>query len=455
MHDNLLEKKIQHNFGYVLTYVLITALGAFYFGYHVGVLAVYSNNFTSIGIDASSQDCGYLSSVIPFAAMFGAVIAGPLSGWGRRIALIIADIIGILGPVIENMDTYSTFLAGRAICGIAVGMNSALVPLIINEVSPLKIKGPMGTMNQVMICSGILVAYILGLGPYQTVGYWRLLITIPGVIVAIRLLFNLLVYRSDTPKFYISKGLEREARAVLEKVYHEGHHLVYEALNAEQRTEDQAGKMSYGELFSEKYRRRFLVGCGLAAMQQLSGINAILFFANQILNNSQIAVVLIGVVNLAFGLVSTAIIGTVGRKSILSVGALACGVSLLLYGILDGTGIVVLQIGAVVLYIMCFAVSLGPVVWLYIPEIVPAVGVSLTTLMNWVFNFIVVQAFSFTSINYSVAENMIGFAILCFIGTLMIMTFVVETRGKTPLQIEEDYANVKRSFSDVSASSNP
>jgi len=149
-------------------------------------------------------------------------------------------------------------------------------------------------------------------------------------------------------------------------------------------------------------------------------------------------VCIIGVVNLVAGLASTGLIGKVGRKTMLLGGSIVCGVFLIACGIFSQGGNQSLQTFGIFAYIVAFGCTLGPVVWLYIPEIVPDVGIGLTTLVNWLTSFAIVQAFGLT-IGLGINYNLYGFAIFCFLGALFVLACVKETRNKTEAQITAEF----------------
>lgn len=440
-----------YNFYYVFFWVLFISLGSFYFGYQLGVLAVFGYDFSPIGFNTDSETAGFLSTIIPLAAAVGAFTAGQTVDKGRRKSLMLTHLIGFLGPVIQNVPGYYVFLTGRALCGLAVGLYSTFVPLMISEISPLKIRGPMGIINSFSGAIGITVAYALGLGPYDQGNFWRFMVGLPGAMAFICLFVLSTIYTYETPVYYIRTNQRELAVELLQKIYTSGYELQLERIMKDEEARKSKGKVTYKELFGDKYRKRFYIGIGLSALQKLSGINAILSFAKTFLNNNQGAVTLLGSANIAATIVGYFLIKKVGRKTMLLNGTFVCGIFLGLYSLSYHLGIFACEIAAIVIYYFIFSFTLGAVVWLYIPEIVPDTGVSLTTLANWTFNFIVAQAYnSYTSVEFSPGQNMLGFGILCFVGVALISVYVKETQGKTGIQIDAEFGALKEVKPEVS-----
>jgi MFS family permease len=155
--------------GYLYGLVSTAALGAFYFGYEMGVMNPLQF-YLELDIyhwddKSASFYIGMLSAFLPLGAIPGAFFSGKIAAYfGRRYACMICDAIAMVGLVLTLVVNLPTMAIGRFICGISVGINSVLVPLYINEISPIHIKGVMGAANQIFICLGVLLAYIMFMG---------------------------------------------------------------------------------------------------------------------------------------------------------------------------------------------------------------------------------------------------------------------------------------------------
>jgi len=194
------------------------------------------------------------------------------------------------------------------------------------------------------------------------------------------------------------------------------------------------------------------VGCGLSILQQLSGINAFTMFTNKIFmgNNTKLTLeayessrnltVIFGVVNLVIPFLCSFITPKVGRKTLLIVGNTLCMVCLIIFPFSD-TILPILSKIAIFGYAVGYGISLGPIVWMYIPEILPDVGVGVAVLANWVFAVIVIQTFPLLPFG---SYNFLFFGGFCALGLVFITLCVKETLGKTPAEIAEMYYPVEK-----------
>ena len=170
---------------------------------------------------------------MPVGAIIGAFLGGIMATkLGRRKSFLLADLIGIIGCVIWIFQGNAPLLLGRLISGVAVGINSAIVPLYINEISPLSISGVMGAMTQLTVNVGILISFLLGLNVAKASTirahpddewWWRFMFAFPILTAALRSLFLLTVFRFETPSYLISKGKDEEAKEILDKIYFAEH----------------------------------------------------------------------------------------------------------------------------------------------------------------------------------------------------------------------------------------
>jgi len=194
----------------VFLQVMAVCFGAFFFGYSLGV---YNNAkdtmHTILGLTENLPFYdGLISSLIPAGALVGAISSGiVLDKFSRKNALIITDLIGLVGVGLSLIASVPIFCFSRFFMGIATGLNSALVPLYIKEISPISISGSMGSFNQFMINVGITISYLWGLGfdnsgtPSST--YWRVVFGFPIATCLLRIILLVTIYSRETPLFYL------------------------------------------------------------------------------------------------------------------------------------------------------------------------------------------------------------------------------------------------------------
>lgn len=216
---------------YVLSAVLTAALGSFFFGFFIGVYNPAQSCIEIInGWNDSEKETysGLATALMPIGAVFGAFLCGFLgSSYGRWTTFMITDVIGLIGTVLLIFKGPTLFL-GRVVGGLAVGLNSAMVPTYINEISPLKVSGVMGALTNLMINVGILVSFLLGLNLPKSEdikadpdgqNWWRLMFGFPILICGLRMLLLVTVFRFDTPQSLISRGQEEKAKEIVKKIY--------------------------------------------------------------------------------------------------------------------------------------------------------------------------------------------------------------------------------------------
>jgi MFS family permease len=316
----------------------------------------------------------------------------------------------------------------------------------------------MGAMTQLTVNVGILVSFLLGLNVAKTSTirahpdeewWWRFMFAFPILTAALRSVCLLTVFRFETPSFLISTGKDEEARKLIDKIYFQEH--------SEEIYKDVKTRMSnykdvtYGELFGKKYRTRLGMGILLSFIQQFSGVNAVLFYSDKILKGdvsdpdkvdpfddkmAKIFTILIGCILIFASWLSGKFIDKFGRKSILLLGELCCIVTLLLLAIFGFLGLDNPSKYIILLFMFSFGISLGPIVWLYLPEILPEKGVSLAALANWVGCGIIGLFFPMVKDAIKIQGTFLIF-LGCCVAALIYMFFCVkETKGKSSEEIE-------------------
>ena len=395
---------------------------------------------------------------MPVGAIIGAFLGGIMATkLGRRKSFLLADLIGIIGCVIWIFQGNAPLLLGRLISGVAVGINSAIVPLYINEISPLSISGVMGAMTQLTVNVGILISFLLGLNVAKASTirahpddewWWRFMFAFPILTAALRSLFLLTVFRFETPSYLISKGKDEEAKEILDKIYFAEHSdQIYKEVKVRM---GNCKDVSFGELFGPKYRGRMGMGILLSFIQQFSGVNAVLFYSDKIFKGdgdpdqidpfddkmAKIFTILIGCILIFASWLSGKFIDKFGRKSILLLGECMCIVTLVILAIFGFMSLENPSKYIILVYMFSFGISLGPIVWLYLPEILPEKGVSVAALANWVGCGIIGLFFPIVKDAIKIQGTFLIF-LGCCVAALFYMFFCVkETKGKSPEEIE-------------------
>lgn len=436
---------------------VITVAGVL-FGYDQGVI---SGALAGIEKDfnTSTTTTEIITSWVTLGALVGALIAGVTSDRiGRRPTVILAGVLFIGGAIVEAAAPGSAVLVvGRLIVGFAVGIASVAAPLYAAEMAPSKLRGTFVSSYQLGITFGIFIAYLVD--ELLDSGDWRLMLGASALVGVV--LIILILPLPDTPRWYIKAGRTDEARDALARVAEDPDP---DATIARRKAEDGTSEeATWSEAFSHRWRTPLMVGVGLAVFQQITGINAIIYYADKIFDAAGFQTVAqqtaattwaIGAVNVLATLIAVAFVDKLGRKPLLLTGLIGMGVSLAAVGAsffrlghisLEGStqGVTpagTLTLVALVVYIASFAFSMGPVVWTIINEIYPREVrgrmVSIATAVNW-FSAWVVSQFFLSLVN-AIGEPATFwlFAVLCGVAFVWIWRKVPETKDRSLEEIE-------------------
>ncbi|GGH76857.1 sugar porter (SP) family MFS transporter [Pullulanibacillus pueri] len=430
------------------------ALGGMLYGYDTGVI---SGALLYIQKDIPLSDFmkGFVVSALLIGAIVGSGLSGPLSDkWGRRRVVLLISIIFIIGALCAAVSPNALCLVlSRMIIGLAVGGSTALVPVYLTEMAPTHIRGSLASLNQLMITIGILVAYIVNYA-FSSFEGWRLMLgfaALPALIMLIGITFM-----PESPRWLIKRNRENEARKIM-KFTRRNEEIEKEIQEIK---ETETIKESAWTILKAPWIRPMLIaGIGLAIFQQIIGINAIIYYAPTIFSEAGLAdsssilgTVGIGIVNVLMTLVAIAVIDKMGRKKLMLWGNVGMTISLVVLAIIlfsaglttTTAWITVVFLG---LFIVFFAATWGPAVWVILPELFPlkarGAGTGLTTLFLSLGNLVVSLLFPVLSSAIGIAWVFLIFAIIGVFAFLFVAFFVPETKGRSLEAIENDLRNRK------------
>ncbi len=460
-------EKVMTRWLWLVGVVVLTA--GILFGYDQGVISgaltgiKRSFNLTTLMVEI-------VTSWVTLGAMVGSLVAGTIADrFGRRATVLVAAALFISGALVEGFAPGTTVLIiGRLVVGSGVGVASVAAPLLASEMAPTRLRGRFISTYQFGITFGIFVAYLVD--ELLASGEWRLMLGLASFAGVVLVLLTLPL--SDTPRWYLKVGRRADAEHSLQRVTRDNATAAIAELEA--RLDEDTATASWKEILAPRWRRPLVIGIGLAVFQQITGINAIIYYADKIFAAAGFSSVAgqtaattwaIGAVNVLATLIAIAFVDRLGRKPLLLAGLVGMGVSLTVVGFaflsLDhvtrtsstaanagskgpsDAGIITLV--ALVVYIASFAFSLGPVVWTMINEIYPRQvrgrGVALATAANWFSAWLVSQFF--LSIVKRLGEPVTFwiFALLCGVCFVWIRLKVPETKGRTLEEIETMWAD--------------
>ena len=440
---------------YIWLYVvaIVASLGGLLSGYDTGVIsgALLFINETWILPDTLQ---GFLVSSVLIGAVIGAATNGVLADmFGRKKIIMATAVIFILGSVMcAFAPNVYVLIISRIFVGFAVGIVNFVVPLYLSEISPKNLRGTLVSLYQWAITSGILFSYFINAAFAQAVYNWRWMLfagVLPGLI-----LFVGMYLMSDTPRWLVSKNREDEAKVIFQKIEPDiDTEKEIQDIKATLKTEGQDKKFR----FKKWMIMPFVVGVGIMFAQICTGINTIIYYAPTIFKTAGFdsnltaiyATTGIGVVNFVMTIVAVFFTDRLGRKPLLYFGLtgvmfslFALGTSFAFANIL-GSSLKWVAVGSLVTYIICFAMSLGPIGWILVSEVFPlkirGVAMSICTVSNFAFNFFVVGSFPILLHRIGGAWTFWMFGAVSLICIIFVFFFVPETKGISLEQIESNW----------------
>lgn len=429
----------------------IAAIAGFLFGFDEGVIAgalhLLRKEFT---ITAAAE--GFMTAAVPLGAMAGAVIAGPLAEpLGRRFLLLAAAALFIVGALLASVATAVWMLTcGRLLLGIAIGVAGIMAPLYISESAPAHRRGMLVSLYQLAITIGIVSAYMVDYGFGDAWRYMFAAGIIPGIALGVGMALLM-----DTPRWLVSRGRSGEAVTAIARLRGlpaSDPAVKQEVSEISVAVAADARRGGWPDLFSPSVRPALVVAMGLFFLQQLSGINAVIYYAPTVFKEAGfassttqiLATVGIGIVNVLATVLGMMLIDRIGRRRLLMIGFAGTAVSLAMIALAAATASAALDIFAIVgllCYIAAFAVSLGPLPWVMMSELFPlnvrGLGMSLASVTNWGFNFIVVFSFPFLINEIGLAGVFAIYAVVCAVGVFFTARLVPETSGVSLEDIED------------------
>jgi len=389
---------------------LLAALGSFLLGYNTAIIAG-ALPFIRQTFHLSTTYEGFVVSSVLIGALLGALFAGKVADhFGRRPATFITAALFILGIAIASLAHSIEFLIiGRFITGIGAGLTSVIAPLYLAEVAPIERRGAIVGINQLAITVGVLIAYSMNY-VFASTGNWQWMFAL-GMIPAL-LQLSCFAWLPETSA-WIGKP----------KI-----------------------KIHWHAIFQPRYRKLLLLGLFLSSCQQITGINAIVYFAPEIFRQAGFSSISVSILaTLGLGFVSVIVtpvcmrlIDNVGRKRLLLVGVAGMAVSLLVLASAFYTktaSLNIIALACLTAYMAFFAIGLGPVTWVFLSEIYPlevrGAAMSLAIFANWLSNTIVAFTFLDLMILMGSGGAFCLYAIIGIISWFILYRFLPETKGKS------------------------
>ncbi|CAJ0992892.1 sugar porter family MFS transporter [Pantoea sp. Nvir] len=453
---------------FVKVIAVVATLGGLLFGYDTGVISG-ALLFMGPELNLTPFTTGLVTSSLLFGAAFGALASGyfGVAAGRKKIILVLAIIfaVGALGTSIApNVGSMIFF---RLVLGAAVGGSAATVPIYIAEIAPANRRGQLVTLQELMIVFGQMLAYISNASFNSVWGgenTWRWMLavaTLPAV-----LLFCGMIFMPDTPRWYVMKGRLAEARKVLERT-RARQDVEWELTEIEQTLATaQHQRLHLNALRNPWLFKLFLIGIGIAVIQQLTGVNTIMYYAPTMLkavgmNDSAalFATISNGVISVLMTFVGMWLLGKIGRRTMTIIGQLGCTTCLIFIGIvtffipetihgqLDMLRSYMVLLG-MLMFLSFQQGTLSPVTWLLLSEIFPTrlrgTFMGGAVFAMWLANFLISFMFPILLARIGLAGVFFIFALVGIAGTMFVIKYVPETRNCSLEQIEH-YLHAKLS----------
>lgn len=439
---------------FVFLAACFAALGGLLFGYDTGVISgavIFIKKDFALSVFPQEL----VVSMVLVGAAIGALSGGRLADrLGRRMVLLATSVIFIAGAVVCALAaSLDMLLVGRTVVGLGIGLASITVPLYISESSPPHARGWQVSLFQLAITIGILCGYLVDFAFSRSEAWrWMLgLAAVPGIMLGLGMCFL-----PESPRWLIKHGRIDTARSVLARI-RGTQEIATELSEIQTAISSDPVKGRWADLLARRIRPALIIGIGLAVLQQVTGINTVIYYAPTIIQSAGIssasvailATVGIGAVNVIMTIVSMWLIDRLGRRPLLLIG---------LVGMIATLGILGWTFGApgraghsaqaavitLMVYVASFAISLGPVFWLLIAEIYPlrirglAEGTAATT--NWLANLLV--SLTFLSLVQALGPRWTFwlYGLLAIAAWFFTFYLVPETKGRTLEEIESSWS---------------
>lgn len=448
--------------GFIVYFIGFTAaLAGLLFGLDVGVISG-AQHFIEQDFKIGDKEIEIIVSALLWGAVFGTLISGIISSnFGRRRTILVSAVIFVVGSLACSVaHNEHTLILSRFFLGIAVGVASFTAPLYLSEIAPRTVRGSMISMYQLMITIGIVLAFLSDtwLASYATFGgvtggHWRIMLGIIAIPAAI--MFTGVLFLPESPRWLFLKGFKQRAADVFKRMHLDDAEIAAEMQEIE---DSMKVKQNGFQMFvqNRNFRRAIGLGIGLQIIQQLTGINVVMYYAPKIfalagfenVNEQMWGTVIVGLTNVLATFIAIAFVDKLGRKPIMYAGFVVMGLALLTVGTIFNSDIEhnpalgYPAIGALLVFIIGFAMSAGPIIWVICSEIYPLagrdLGVTCSTATNWISNAIVGQTFLTMLATFGGGNTFLLYGGLNVLFIVFFLIFVPETKGISLEQIERN-----------------
>lgn len=458
--------------GFVVRVSLIVALGGFLMGFDASVISGVIK-FIEPEFQLTKIQLGWAVSCLTLTSTLAMMVAGPLSDkFGRKIILKYAAVLYAVSAILSAFaPTFALLIMARMIGGLGVGASLIIAPMYIAEISPAKIRGRMVSFNQLNIVVGISVAFFtnylilqlsqsdssfasaLGFDKYT----WRWMLgleTLPAIFY-----FIFLFFVPPSPRWLAMNGQEEQALKILTQASGSRNaNEVLVAIKTSLKESKNKSKAKLADLFKPALKLVLLIGVVIAILQQITGINAVFFYAPMIFEQTGIGVdasfsqaILVGLTNIVFTILAMWLIDKMGRKFLLAIGfsGIFISMSVIAFAFYTATyaadGAISqinswLVLGGILGFVASFAMSVGPVMWVLFSELFPnairGIAISFIGFINSAVSFSVQLVFPWELEKLGNTGTFLIYGVFGLLGLIFVLVFLPETKGKSLEELE-------------------
>jgi MFS transporter, SP family, galactose:H+ symporter len=435
---------------------LIAGLGGLLYGFDMGIIAA-ALLYVRESFALSTRMEEWVVSSVLVGAMTGALLGGNIADRaGRRFTLLQGGILFLFGSMLAfAAPSAAILIAARALLGLAIGFTSVTAPVYVSELAPPQSRGMLIGLYQLALTVGIAAADLTG---YLLAAHhaWRWMVGLGALPALVFVL--LLLSLPESPRWLFSQGRESDARAVLASYTDEaGASILLDDIRIALATRIEK---RWRALWSPAVRRSLLIAVGFTVLQQVTGINTIIYYGPRIFaqagissnQNAIFATLLVAITNVAATVIALVLVDRVGRKPLLyvGVGGMTLSLFLLAYSFHApaalGAPPGLIATICLMIYITCFAFSMGPIAWILASEVFPLQlrgrGVAAATLGSGASNFLVSLTFLTLIETAGNAFTFVIYGIFCIVTLLFVRFIVPETKGRALESISSTSAAV-------------
>jgi len=437
--------------------VINLSIGFYYFGYEVGVFNPVQENIAfDLGWTPEDKkiNLSLISSLLTIGIIFGSFATGKISNAiGRKWCYIILDAISLVGIAIKMIANTYSMMIGRLICGIGVGGFITLVPLVVNEYTPIKYQGIASACYNITFNIGLIMAFALGTNTQPVdkldLVWWRIMYAIPSIFLILNMVLLLAVYKIDSPPYLLSINEREQCIEAYKEMYENEEDIMkmLAVLEDEIKKKESQEQVTFKDLFcTDNYKRQLFMGIWLALGMQITALNVfnnystLIFLRSLSQEDATFFTTMLSVANFIGAISSIFIYGRVGNKKVLIASFVTIFICLFVFSLCEANGYPDPEKYFVILEYYVLGAGIY-VIFKCLPELLTDIGQSFCLFLYGILSFTIVFTFpSMMESSLNLQWSIMLYAGLNLVWLIVIIIFYKETNGLTLTQVNELYS---------------